>query len=74
MNDLSCIIFIADALEPGRGDDKKLKKLRALSQENLPKTVWKVCDYTLKYLVKHNKIIHPRMIHTRNWALQTAHN
>ena len=72
MSDLSCIIFLADALEPGRGDDKKLKKLREQSRKNLYKAVWRVCDYTLKYLVKHDKTIHPRMIHTRNWALKAA--
>ncbi|AFY37149.1 metal dependent phosphohydrolase [[Leptolyngbya] sp. PCC 7376] len=72
MSDLSCIIFIADALEPGRGDNKKLNKLRELSKKNLRKAVWKVCDYTLKYLVKQNKTIHPRVIITRNWALQSV--
>lgn len=70
MSDLSCVIFIADALEPGRGDDKKLEKLRKLSHKNLHKTVWRVCDYTLKYLLKHNKPIHPRVLETRNWALR----
>lgn len=72
MSDLSCIVFLADALEPGRGDDKKLNKLRKISRKNLQQAVWRVCDYTLKYLVKHHKTIHPRMIHTRNWALRAA--
>ncbi|MEB3226147.1 MAG: bis(5'-nucleosyl)-tetraphosphatase (symmetrical) YqeK [Synechococcus sp.] len=71
MDKLSCIVFVADALEPGRGDKKKLQKLRALSEKNLHKTVAGVCDYMIKYLIKHHKIIHPRMILTRNWALET---
>ncbi len=69
MADLSCIIFIADSLEPGRGDSKALKKLRKLSDKNLHKAVWKVCDYTLKYLLKQHKTIPPRVIATRNWAI-----
>lgn len=72
MDDLSCILFVADALELGRGDDKKLNKLRELSQKNLRKTVWQLCDYTLKHLVKTNQIIHPRMVLTRNWAMRAS--
>ncbi|MGB2924955.1 MAG: bis(5'-nucleosyl)-tetraphosphatase (symmetrical) YqeK [Limnothrix sp.] len=70
MDKLSCVIFLADALEPGRGDGKKLAHLRQTSQENLTKAVWKVCDMTLKHLIKTNKLIHPRMIQTRNWAFR----
>ncbi|OKH19935.1 bis(5'-nucleosyl)-tetraphosphatase (symmetrical) YqeK [[Limnothrix rosea] IAM M-220] len=70
MSDLDCIIFVADALEPGRGDDKKLKKMREISQKNLYKAVWHVCDYTLKHLIKGDRLIHPRVIDTRNWAMQ----
>ncbi|ANV85039.1 phosphohydrolase [Picosynechococcus sp. PCC 7003] len=71
MDQLSCIIFVADALEPGRGDSKKLQKLRQLSEKNLDQAVAGVCDYMLKHLIKQHKIIHPRMILTRNWALRT---
>ncbi|ACB00469.1 MULTISPECIES: bis(5'-nucleosyl)-tetraphosphatase (symmetrical) YqeK [Cyanophyceae] len=70
MDQLSCIIFVADALEPNRGDGKKLQKLRQLSEKNLYRAVSGVCDYMLKHLIKQHKIIHPRMILTRNWALQ----
>lgn len=73
MDDLSCIIFLADSLEPGRGNSKTLKKLRKLSDQNLKKAVWKVCDYTLKYLMKQQKTIHPRIIATRNWAIAATH-
>lgn len=72
MDDLSCIIFIADSLEPNRGNSKKLQKLRQLSQKDLKKSVWKVCDYMLKHLMKTHKIIHPRMLLTRNWALHSS--
>lgn len=72
MDDLSCVIFLADALEPGRGDSKKLNHLRQTSQENLLQAVRQVCDMTLKHLVKTNKLMHPRMVHTRNWAFLAA--
>ncbi|NJN71459.1 MAG: HD domain-containing protein [Limnothrix sp. RL_2_0] len=72
MDDLSCVIFLADALEPGRGDSKKLNQLRQTSQEHLLQAVRQVCDMTLKHLVKNNKLIHPRMVQTRNWAFLAA--
>lgn len=72
MDDLSCVIFLADALEPGRGNSKKLNQLRQTSQEHLLQAVRQVCDMTLKHLVKTNKLIHPRMVQTRNWAFLAA--
>ncbi len=69
MSDLSCIVFIADALEPNRGNTPELEKMRKISQKNLHKTVQQTCEYSLQYLIKHNKTIHPRAILTRNWAL-----
>ncbi len=69
MNDLSCIVFIADALEPNRGDTPELEKMRQVSCKNLYKSVQQTCEYSLQYLIKTNKTIHPRAILTRNWAL-----
>ncbi|MBR8830676.1 MAG: hypothetical protein N5P05_000824 [Chroococcopsis gigantea SAG 12.99] len=74
MSDLSCIVFIADALEPGRGDTGELENLRLLSKENLYKTVLQTCEYSLKYLLNTHCPIHPRTILTRNWALQIVKN
>ena len=70
MSKLACVIFVADAIEPTRGSDPSLEKLRQVAPHNLEQAVRMTCDYTLDYLVKHHKIIHPRMILTRNWALQ----
>ncbi len=70
MSELSCIVFIADALEPNRGDTPELEKMRQVSWNNLYKSVQQTCEYSLQYLMKHNKTIHPRAILTRNWALQ----
>lgn len=72
MSPLSCIVFLADSLEPGRGDSKALNELRALSQKNLWRAVERTCDFTLKKLIKKHQPIHPQMIATRNWALQQA--
>ena len=70
MSHLSCIVFIADALEPNRGESPELEKMRQVSSTNLYKSVQQTCEYSLQHLMKHNKTIHPRAILTRNWALQ----
>ncbi len=70
MSPISCVVFLADTLEPGRGDTPELQALRSLCQQNLYHAVWKTCDYTLTYLMKTCRVIHPRIIFTRNWALQ----
>lgn len=74
MSRLSCIVFIADALEPSRGDNAELAAMRTLAPENLYKCVQQTSDYSLKYLVSSKKVIHPRTILTRNWALAKANN
>lgn len=72
MSLLSCVVFLADSLEPGRGDRPKLKAAREMSQQNLYHAVALVCDLTLQHLLKTQRLIHPRMVLTRNWAwLQT---
>jgi predicted HD superfamily hydrolase involved in NAD metabolism len=72
MNALSCIIFLSDSLEPGRGDSEELNALRQMSFENLDHAVWMTCDHTLQYLLVAQKLIHPRAIATRNWFLQST--
>lgn len=69
MSKLSCVVFVADALEPNRGDSPELESMRAVARQNLYKCVHQTSDYSLKYLVSNQKAIHPRTILTRNWAL-----
>ena len=69
MSKLSCLVFIADVLEPNRGDNQKLAAMRNLATKNLYKCVQQTSDYSLEYLLSKQKIIHPRTILTRNWAL-----
>ncbi|NJK36404.1 MAG: HD domain-containing protein [Oscillatoriales cyanobacterium RM2_1_1] len=72
MTSLSCIVFLADTLESGRGQTPELNRLRQVSFENLHRAVWQTCDYTLQYLIQTGRTIHPRVISTRNWALAMA--
>ncbi|MBJ7899760.1 MAG: HD domain-containing protein [Cyanobacteria bacterium RI_101] len=70
MGKLSRVVFVADALEPNRGDSPDLTALRQTARVNLDRAVRQTCDRTLSYLLKHQKTIHPRLVETRNWALQ----
>ncbi|ELS03540.1 putative HD superfamily hydrolase of NAD metabolism [Xenococcus sp. PCC 7305] len=72
MSKLSCIVFIADAIEPSRGNTPELQALRKIATQNLYKCTWQTSDYSLKYLINSQKTIHPRTILTRNWALKKA--
>ncbi len=69
MSALSCVVFLADSLEPGRGDTVELEALRCLSQQDIHHAVWQTCDESLRYLLARAQQIHPRMVLTRNWAL-----
>jgi predicted HD superfamily hydrolase involved in NAD metabolism len=69
MTALSCIVFLADSLELGRGDTPELAALRQMSYQNLHQAVWRTCDYSLKFLLETHCPIHPRTIATRNWFL-----
>ncbi len=74
MSLLSCIVFLADSLEPGRGSTPELEALRQISHQNLDQAVWLTCDYSLKFLLETHCLIHPRTIATRNWFLQAVKN
>jgi predicted HD superfamily hydrolase involved in NAD metabolism len=72
MSPLSCVVFLADSLEPGRGSTAELDFLRQISQQDLTRAVWKTCDYTLNHLIQKQRLVHPRAIATRNWFLQCS--
>jgi predicted HD superfamily hydrolase involved in NAD metabolism len=74
MNAMSCIVFLADTLEAGRGDSDRLQSLRQLSYQNLYQAVWYTCDYSLEYLLSTRCLIHPRTIRTRNWAMTMSYD
>ncbi|MDY6902405.1 MAG: bis(5'-nucleosyl)-tetraphosphatase (symmetrical) YqeK [Cyanobacteriota bacterium] len=66
MSLLSCIVFLADSIEPGRGDSASIQALRQASQENIYKAVYLTCNHTLEKLLDSPRLIHPRLIATRN--------
>ncbi|MCZ0899690.1 bis(5'-nucleosyl)-tetraphosphatase (symmetrical) YqeK, partial [Microcoleus sp. HI-ES] len=72
MSQLSCTVFVADTIEPSRGNTAQLEALREASLQNLYAAVWQTSDYSLKYLLETRCYIHPRTVLTRNWALQMA--
>ncbi|MEG5041242.1 MULTISPECIES: bis(5'-nucleosyl)-tetraphosphatase (symmetrical) YqeK [unclassified Microcoleus] len=72
MSQLSCTVFVADTIEPSRGNTAELEALREASWQNLYAAVWQTSDYSLKYLLETRCYIHPRTVLTRNWALQRA--
>lgn len=70
MTSLSCVVFLADSLEVGRGNAPDLQRLRQMCYENLNQALWMTCDYSLRYIMAKRQLIHPRTIMTRNWFLQ----
>lgn len=70
MSQLSCVVFVADALEPSRGKSEKLAEMRQACWQNLYQSVWQTSDYSLHYLLTSQRIIHPRTVLTRNWAME----
>lgn len=60
MSDLSCVLFLADGMEPGRGKHAKLEKIRTVSRQNLYQGVSLMCDFKLKRLIKNNQSFTPR--------------
>jgi predicted HD superfamily hydrolase involved in NAD metabolism len=72
MDALSCIVYLADTLEPGRGNTDDLNALRDLSFKDLTAAVFCTCDHTLTHLIAQQRPIHPRAVETRNWFLQAS--
>jgi predicted HD superfamily hydrolase involved in NAD metabolism len=72
MSLLSCVVYLADGLEPGRGSTPELEELRRLSRQDLVEATWKSADCSIKHLIQARHLIHPRTVDTRNWFLQTA--
>ncbi|MDY7015130.1 MAG: bis(5'-nucleosyl)-tetraphosphatase (symmetrical) YqeK [Cyanobacteriota bacterium] len=72
MSALSCVVFVADTLEPSRGQTPELEALRQTSRDNLYESVWKTSDYTLRFLLDGRRFVHPRAVLTRNWALMQS--
>jgi predicted HD superfamily hydrolase involved in NAD metabolism len=69
---ISCVVYLADGLEPGRGHTPELDELRRVSRQDLIEATWKAADYSIRHLIHSRFLIHPRTVETRNWFLQAA--
>ena len=70
MDAISSVVYLADTLEPGRGDTPELNHLRELSYRDLNAAVYETCVFSLKHLLENKRSIHPRTILTYNRFLQ----
>lgn len=66
MDAISCVVYLADTLEPGRGNTSELCTLRELSYQDLETAVYETCVFSLKHLLENKRSIHPRTILTYN--------
>jgi len=69
MDEIGAIVYLADALEPGRGDTPQLQHLRALSYRDLWGAVYETCVVSLQHLLASQRPVHPRTILTHNQFL-----
>ncbi|MGK7913844.1 MAG: bis(5'-nucleosyl)-tetraphosphatase (symmetrical) YqeK [Synechococcus sp.] len=74
MSALSCVVFLADALEPNRGQSDDLKNLRNLAEMHLYRAVVAVSDRSLQYLIAKEAPVHPRTVETRDWFARNLAN
>jgi predicted HD superfamily hydrolase involved in NAD metabolism len=72
MSPLSCVVYLADGLEPGRGNASELETLRQISWQDLEEAIWRASEYSLRHLLNAHHLIHPRTVLTRNWFMQAA--
>ena len=72
MDAISCIVYLSDTLEPGRGDTPQLHRLRELSYRDLYRAVYETCVFSLQHLLEKGRFVHPRTILTHNRFLQAA--
>jgi predicted HD superfamily hydrolase involved in NAD metabolism len=65
MGRLETILYVADAIEPGRSYDG-VERLRRLAGEDLEQAALAVSDSTMHYLLNAGMLLHPRTLLTRN--------
>ena len=66
MDAIGAVVYLADALEPGRGDTPQLHHLRELSYRDLNGAVHETCVFSLQHLLEKRRPVHPRTILTHN--------
>lgn len=68
MNMMDKIIFLADYIEPGR-THVEAEDVRRLAYEDIDKALICAFNNVIKYVIKHNSLIHPFTIDARNSIL-----
>jgi predicted HD superfamily hydrolase involved in NAD metabolism len=77
MTTLSVVVFLADAIEPGRSEDftkpiwealERAKEIGDAQALNLAVRV--TCDMSLRDLLLQGRVIHPRTVEVRNYYTQ----
>lgn len=67
MSDLDKVIFVADSIEPGRGDDEVLEEMRNLiGQVSLNELYFRAFQRKLQYLMEGRRHIFPKTIKIYN--------
>ena len=66
---IGAVVYLADALEPGRDDSPSLHHLRQLSYGDLWRATYETCVVSLQHLLNHRRPAHPRIILTHNRLL-----
>lgn len=69
MDAIAMVVYLADALEPGRGENPHLQHLRQLSYGDLWSAVYETCVFSLQHLLEKKRLVHPRTILTHNQLL-----
>lgn len=70
MSTLDKIIFLADALEPGRESYPALEELRKLVWSDLDAAMLLSLDTTIIYCLQRRRLLHPQTVETRNAFLR----
>lgn len=69
MTRLDQILFVADAIEPNRGDAPYLADIRAAAETDLARACRRAYDHTFDYLLRSGQPIHPDAARGRNWLI-----
>ena len=69
MTQLDQILFVADAIEPTRGDAPYLADIRAAAETDLARACRRAYDHTFEYLLRTGQPIHPDAARGRNWLI-----
>jgi predicted HD superfamily hydrolase involved in NAD metabolism len=70
MTTLDKVLFLADSIEPGRGDADYLREVRELSRTDLDRACLKSLDHSFQYLIRSGQVLHPRSVQARNWLIR----